>query len=261
MEFDAAHFELIIKDIEKNLTVLSSKLDSVPHVVDNAIDHWWVTDGMEASIRWTGEKIIEFGKWLWDTIKDVLKGVAAPLFLGKCAFDWYGVRESATLVQSEINPDVLSVNREWQGAAQLAYARTMTSQREAVKRIGEIGKDASTSVLAVAVGGLVFYVAMGAILSKAIAEIAAAIAGLGSGVFSWAGAALLLEAITSTSISMAAALAALATLTGAQVTGLVALEATATDNGPFPGGRWPDPNTKTFDDGTRLDGTANWSVR
>jgi hypothetical protein len=27
------------------------------------------------------------------------------------------------------------------------------------------------------------------------------------------------------------------------------------------GGKWPGPNTQTFDDGIRLDGTASWSVR
>ncbi|MGW4369756.1 hypothetical protein ACWEKT_29315 [Nocardia takedensis] len=37
-------------------------------------------------------------------------------------------------------------------------------------------------------------------------------------------------------------------------------EATATDNAVWPHGKWLDAAISTFDNGTRLDGSAEWSI-
>lgn len=42
---------------------------------------------------------------------------------------------------------------------------------------------------------------------------------------------------------------------------MLALAATLTDNTTWPGGKWPEPRTDTFDYATRLDGAAEWSVK
>ncbi len=47
----------------------------------------------------------------------------------------------------------------------------------------------------------------------------------------------------------------------AQVTTMAGIEATATGNTVWPHGKWPDAATSTFDNGTRLDGSAEWSIR
>jgi hypothetical protein len=41
---------------------------------------------------------------------------------------------------------------------------------------------------------------------------------------------------------------------------MVSLHGEALDTSTFPGGKWPDPTTGTYSDGTVKDGDANWSL-
>lgn len=70
--------------------------------------------------------------------------------------------------------------------------------------------------------------AMGVIIVKFIIATVAAIAALGSVVLSWAGAALVIAAVT----TLVAAL-------GTQAQQMTVVEGEAKDNSAFPGGKWP----------------------
>lgn len=94
------------------------------------------------------------------------------------------------------------------------------------------------------------------ILVKFIAAMAAAIAAFGTAVFSWAGAALVVEEAGVNSGLIWAAIGAL----GTQAQQLIGLHGETIDNSTFPGGHWPDPIAGSFNDGSVKDGHADWSL-
>ncbi|MFE6922754.1 hypothetical protein ACFVAV_17075 [Nocardia sp. NPDC057663] len=261
MEFSIDQFEQIVEGIEKKLDELRVDIDSTPKIVSSAVDHWWVNDAMEAAIRWCGDKIVEFATWVIDTIVDLLKGVAAPIYLAVTSYDWLSIRGDASQVASNVDPVVLKSSSEWQGAAQFAYRNAATAHNAAAKRISDIGKDAAVALGASAAAGLVFYAGILAVAVKAAVAVTTALGGIASGVFSWAGVALIAEEAIADPAMITALVAGITAVLGAQVTSLLALKATATGNEIWPGGKWPDASTSTFDNGTRLDGTAEWSVK
>ncbi|MEU1207375.1 hypothetical protein [Nocardia sp. NPDC005825] len=260
MDFNLEEFERIVKKFEELIPSLQSKLDDVPSVVAKATDHWYVTDDIESFIKMVGRKIVEFGSWLLSTIKDLLKGIAAPVYMAMAAWDWYEVRGTVTQCQADINPDQSKALREWKGQAATNYKTTSTTQKDAAKRVGEIAEKTATALAACAAGGAVFYAAVLASFAKGIEATAAAIAALGSGVFSWAGVCLVFEEAVSQPVTIWTLVTGLTALIGAQVSQLAAMQSGLTDNSAFPGGKWPGANTDSFSDATRFDGTASWSV-
>ncbi|MEV6388449.1 hypothetical protein [Nocardia xishanensis] len=261
MEFSIAQFDGIIAQIESKIGEIGTKIDSVPSIVDNGVSHWWVTDAMEAVIRWAGTKIVEFGKWLIETVQDLLQGALAPVYMAMCAWDWLEIRETASQVAGNIDPNILKSTAEWQGAAQFAYKSAATAHNAAAKRISDIGKDTAIALGASAAAGLAFYGGVLAVLVKAAVAVTTALGGIASGVFSWAGAMLIAEEAASDPALIVAAVTGLTAVLGAQVGTLLAIKATATDNSIWPYGKWPDAATSTFDNGTRLDGRAEWSIK
>lgn len=260
-DFSVEQFEGIIDEIERILGEVRKQIDSVPGLVATSVDNWWVTDGMEAGIRWCGDRVVAFGKWLLETVTDLLKGIAAPVYLAKCAWDWFDIREDATQLAANIDPALLKSSSEWKGDAQWAYRNAAGAHNSAAKRLGDIGKDTATALGVSAVGGLVFYGAILGIVIKAGIAMTGGLAAIASVLFSWEGAALILLEAASDSAAIVAAITAVTALIGTQVTALLAIQATATDVGVFPFGKWPEANTGTFDNATRLDGVAEWSIR
>jgi len=90
-----------------------------------------------------------------------------------------------------------------------------------------------------AAAGLAFYVALGVIVFQLIASLVAAIAAVGSIIFSWAGLAMVVGDAGITTGMIIAAVTALAALLGVQAQQMVALHGTAVDDTAFPGGHWP----------------------
>ncbi|MQY21627.1 hypothetical protein [Nocardia macrotermitis] len=261
MDFSVEQFESIIKKIEDQLGILSEKVNGVPAVVDSATAQWWVTDAMESAIRYCGKEIIKFGKWLYSTIKDLLKGIAAPVYMAIKAWDWYEIRGTVTQIAGDLNPDQSRAMREWQGAAEQSYKSTSTVQNNATKRIGDIADKAATSLAIVATAGLTFYAALLGILYNAIAAMVSMIVELGSGVLCLAGIATVIATGAETSISITGIVIAITALIAAETSQMFALMSATTDNSSFPNGKWPDSESSTFNDSSRLNGTAPWSVK
>ncbi|WP_446225067.1 hypothetical protein ACTWPB_08125 [Nocardia sp. IBHARD005] len=260
-DFSIEHFEGVIDEIERKLGEIGKMIDSVPGIVADAVDNWWVTEGMAAAIRWTANKTVEFGKWLVETVIDLLKGVAAPVYMAVCAWDWLEVRGDATQLAANVDPAVLKSSSEWKGDAQWAYRNAATAHNSAAKRVGDIGKDTATSLGVAAVGGLVFYGAILGIVVKAGIAMTGSLAAIASAIFSWAGAGLIVLEAAGDSAAVVAAITAVTALLGTQATALLGIKATATDLTVFPDGKWPGANIGTFNNATRLDGVPEWSIR
>jgi hypothetical protein len=132
---------------------------------------------------------------------------------------------------------------------------------EAAARIGAISDKTAMALTVCAASGLAFYLALGIILVKFIVAMATAIVALGSVVFSWAGAGLLVEEAAVNTGLIIGAITTLVALLGAQATQMSVLHGEAGDGGVFSGGRWPTAVTGDFSDATVTDGTASWSIQ
>lgn len=261
MGFSTAQYDAVVDEINRNLDDLTAKMNDVPGVVNRALDQWWVTGAIADAVKWCGEKLLELGSWIWNKIVELLKGVAAPVYMYTFSQDWEGIRGDATAIQGQLARGVLGANRYWTGTAASAYDAATLPQGAAAGKIGTLADKISTALAISAGASLAFYVGLAAILVKFISAAVAAIAALGSAVFSWAGLLLIVEEAGVNSAAIWALVAALTAALGTQVSQMLAIQGETVDNSTFPGGCWPDPIASTFSDGTRLDGDADWSVK
>jgi hypothetical protein len=145
-----------------------------------------------------------------------------------------------------LSPTVLPSGQHWSGTAQQAYAKIIPPQAAAATRIGAISDSTAIALGICAVAGLAFYVALGVILAQFIIAMIGVIAALGSVAFSWAGVAL---AVGDTTVSAGLIITAVTTLIAvltAQTQQMVSLHGQTVDNSVFPGGKWPNPNTSSY---------------
>jgi hypothetical protein len=180
------------------------------------------------------------------------------------AFEWQDVRGLATTVGGQLKPFVLTtVGNTWRGPAATAYGKVILPQGAAADRIGAVSDKVSTALQLCAAAGLVFYLAIAAILVKFIAAMVTCIAAFGSAVFSWAGAALIVEEAGVNSALIWAAITALSAALVTQGQQLITVHGELKEVTALPGnagGHWPNATTGGYNDGTVTDGDADWSL-
>jgi hypothetical protein len=96
-------------------------------------------------------------------------------------------------VTDQLKPEAMTAVNSWTGPATTAYKGIIKPPGDAANKIATISDKIAAALQICATVGLTFYVAIAAILVKLIAAMVTAIAAFGSGVFSWAGAALVIE--------------------------------------------------------------------
>lgn len=261
MDFSKAQFESLLIDIRSGLDDLGSCLDQVEPAATAAAGRWYVPPGLADAIIWLGKKTVEVGEKILDFLKDLLKGATAPIFMFMDAWEWMDVRGSASGIASALTEQHLVVDdSDWSGKARDAYVNSVAGHREAATRISSIASSTSGHLLACATAGAAFYTTLAIVLAKLIAATIAAIAAFGSAVFSWAGAAIVLEEAGVNTAIIAAAITTLSAFLAAQAASMINLHGEAVDRSAFPGGKWPAPNSSTFSDATVTDGDADWSL-
>jgi hypothetical protein len=247
--------------IDTGVKELSTKLQQVGPVATAAMNRWYVTPQIADAIAGLANKIIELGAAILDKIVELLEGVAAPVTMFFTAVDWQDLRGMASTVSGEVKPEALKVNRVWHGRAADAYAKQVNPQVAAAARVASMADKIALTLGASALAGLAFYVALGLILAKFIVATIAALTALGSVVFSWAGAALIVEEAAVNTGLIIAAVTTLTSVLGTQAVQMVILHGEAVDNGTFPGGHWPNAAPGHFSDATVRDGDADWSLQ
>jgi len=259
MAFSEAQFHAAADKIDSGLSDLSGKIGQIRPTAESAVDHWYIPGFVADAVLWLADKAISLAKAIWDKITELLKGVAAPVYFFQYAFDWEDIRGLATGVSSELNPAVLPAGKHWKGAAADAYSKIVPQQASAATRIGTIADKTAVALGICAAAGLAFYLALGIILVKFIVAMVGVIVALGSIAFSWAGVALAVEEAGVNTGLIIAAVTTLTAVLGAQAQQIATLHGEAVDASTFPGGRWPDPTTGSYNDGSVKDGTAHWS--
>lgn len=259
MAFSEAQFQAAVDKINSGMSDLSGKIGQIRPTAEAAVDHWYIPGFVADAVLWLADKAISLAKAVWDKIAELVKGVAAPIYFFKYAFDWEDIRGLASGVSGELNPAVLPAGKRWKGAAEVAYSKIIPLQAGAGTRIGTIADKTAVALGICAAAGLAFYLALGIIVVKFIIAMVGVIVALGSVAFSWAGVALAVEEAGVNTGFIIAAVTTLTAVLGAQAQQMVTLHGEATDASTFPGGRWPDPTTGSYSDGSVKGGTANWS--
>jgi hypothetical protein len=168
------------------------------------------------------------------------------------------IKGKANGVSTDLSSQSLVVDdSDWSGRARDAYLVAAGAQSAAAGRIGSIAGSTSLNLLACAGAGLAFYIVLAGVLAKLIA---ATIAAFGSAVFSWAGAAIVLEEAGVDTAVIVTAVSTLAAFLGAQATAMITMHGDAVDPTSFPGGVWPKSNTSRYSDATVTDNDADWSL-
>jgi hypothetical protein len=249
MTFSQAQFQEVVNKINRGMDDISNKMTQVPAAANDAMNQPSIPDFMKDAIKWCADKIVELATWIWNKIKEVMEGVAAPVTFFSYAFDWEDVRGIANGVAGQLKAQALPTTRTqvWTGPSATAYGKIIQPQGDAAAKIATISDKTATALQICAAAGLMFYVAIGVIIVKFIAAMVAAIAAFGSGAFSPAGLAIVVEEAGVNTAMITAAVSGLVAALGAQAQQMVGLHGEAIDNSTFPGGRWPDPTTGAFD--------------
>ncbi|WP_035845898.1 hypothetical protein [Kitasatospora azatica] len=239
MAFTMAQYQATLDQLSAKMGSISDHLQTVPAKAQSAADHWWIPDPIAEAIIWFGKQIIEMGTQILNTLKDLVEGAAAPIYMFIHGYEWESIRGQASGVAGEIQPNVLGSTGEWQGPAATAYTKQLAPQATAATSIATIADKTSTSLYLCAGAGLIFYLALAAVAAKFFLVVMASIAALASGVFSWAGFLALLEELGVNTTVILTAVGALSALLTAQATQMGTLHGLAVDKAAFPGGHWP----------------------
>ena len=259
--FSRAQYEASIHEIEAGMATFSGNLDKMIPVAAAAVDHWYVPDPVADAVLWLARETVSWGKQILDWFVDLLKGAVAPIYMLVDSWHWMDVKGAANGVSADLSVQNLAVDdSDWSGRARDAYVATVGAQSAAATRVGSIAGNTSITLLACGGAGLAFYLTLATVLVKLIAASITALAAFGSGVFSLAGAAIILEEAGVDTAIIATALAALTAFLTAQVTAMTTLHGEAVDPTSFPRGAWPNANTAQYRDATVKDGDADWSL-
>jgi hypothetical protein len=244
--FSQAQYQAAVDAINSGMSDLSGRIERVMPAAGAGTDHWYVPDFVKDAVMWLAEEVATMATSLWHTIAELLKGAAAPVLFFFDAYEWQSVRGLANGVAGELSPTVMPSAQHWTGAAEQAYAAIIPPQATAASRIGAISDSTATALTVCAVAGLAFYLTLGVILAQFAIAMIGVIAALGSVAFSWAGVALAVGEVSGISALITGAVVTLLGVLTAQSEGIVSLHGQTVDNDAFPGGRWPDPNTGSY---------------
>jgi hypothetical protein len=260
--FSPAQYEALLNEIQGGLTTFDGNLDKIPPAAQRSTDHWYIPAEIKEAVRWIAHKSVEVGKELLNWFLDLLKGAVAPIYMFIDSWKWMDIRGSANGVSTNLTPQNLVIDdSSWTGAARDAYENVVGVQSAAAARIGSIASSTSLNLLACAGAGLAFYIVLAGVLAKLIAATIAAITAFGTGAFSWAGAAIILEEAGVDTAVIVTAVSTLAAFLAAQAAAMVTMHGDAVDPSSFPNGVWPKSNTSQYSDGTVKDGDADWSLK
>ncbi|MYY06752.1 hypothetical protein [Streptomyces sp. ATexAB-D23] len=241
MAINIAQAEATIEKLNEGIVKLSAKILEIGPRAEGAVNHWYVPDAIAKPLIWFANKMIEVGCWIRDKIIECLKGAAAPVFMYLDSQDWEGpeIRGKVSGVAGNTTADALRAPLSWKGDGADAYTKAVAGQTGAATQIETSSDKLATALVLCAVAGVAFYLALAAVLIKAIVVMVAAAVAAGSVVFSWAGLlAGIGEALSDAGIITGLVVALVGVVT-AQAGQMTVAKGEANDNSAFRGGKWP----------------------
>ncbi|MFF1914597.1 hypothetical protein ACFVYE_23880 [Streptomyces sp. NPDC058239] len=241
MAFNVAQTEATLEKLNSGVVKMSAKLQAIGPAAESAVNHWYVPDAIAKPLIWFANKMIELGSWILDKIIECLKGATAPVMFYLDAQDWEGasIRGKVSGVAGNVAGEALKAPLSWKGEGADAYAAAVKGQPTAATQIETSADKLATALTICAVAGAAFYLALLAVLIKAIVVMIAAAVAAGSVVFSWAGLlAGVAEAASDAGIITGLVVTLVGVLT-AQAAQVAVAKGEANDNSAFPNGKWP----------------------
>lgn len=240
MTFSEAQMTAVIDEINEGIGEMNEKLASVPGVVNNTVSNPLVLKPIADGIIWCAEKFIEIATGILEDIVELLEGAVAPIAFFFRSINWLdNVKAPASDVEGAVSTQALRAPLDWTGEGASRYTSAVDGQGPAAGQISSIGNTVAIQLGISAAAGLAFYVALGVILVKLILASIAAIAALGSAVFSWAGVLLIVEEAAVNTGLIIAAVSTLTAVLGASANAMVQIKSDASSGAAFPGGAWP----------------------
>lgn len=237
-------------------------LAELPGVAEAGLAHWYVPAALAAEVRWAVRTAVASGRRVSELVWELLVGAGAPGELLRLGWRWRDVKGGTSAVAADVGrPDAPVAGSEWTGPARSAYAATVAAQAGAAGQLGAIADGTAGALTECVVAGTAFYAALAVIVARLLAAAVAALAAFGTAVFSWAGAALIVEEAGVGAAAIGTALTALGLCLAAQARTMTSLHGLAVDRTAFPDGAWPGPNVVAYADASVTDGDADWSLR
>ncbi|WP_300641517.1 hypothetical protein [Nocardioides sp.] len=259
MSFSVAEFQAVVDKINTGMEDLSAKMVEMPAAANRAIDHWYVPGFVADGVIWLCEKMLDLARQILDKIAELVRGIAAPVYFWNFRGDLEDVVRQADGVVADLSDAELAGSEAWAGRGAEAYRRQVPAQRDATAELSSMAEKLRGGLLELAIAGLVFYAGIGLVLVKFIAAMVAAIAAFGSAVFSWAGAAIVLEEAGVNTAALAGLAAAVGAVVATQARQMNELESAASSD-VFPGGAWPSAHRSQWKDSSVKDGDDDWSL-
>lgn len=260
MDFSPTQYRAVVEALTSGLDDLTAELDKVASAANYPASQWYVPKPIAEAVLRLGSEILRIGIWIRDKIKELLEGVAAPVFFYDDARHWQRIRGLVTAVVGDLRPETLTVSYSWHGEAADAYARQINPQTDAAARVATTMDKLATSLNQSAAAGLAFYLALGLILIKCIMATSAAIASMVTVVFSWIGVAIVIEELAVNVTLIFGILGGLTVFLTNQLGQINTLQGELVDMSTFPHGQWPNATTARFTDAAVSDGDADWSL-
>ncbi len=243
MNFNEAVYEAILKKINEGIAKLKEKFDAF-------ID----------KVNWLISLAKDFAQWLFDRIQDAvnllqkainaviqliidcLEGCWAPILFFKRGMDWHNnVKHPMKEYATSVAPDKLVSSDDWEGRAGNRYREATADQKTAGDACATIGSQMGTNLIACAVGGLAFYIAVAVALAKLIAALTASAAAAATVVGAPPAAGVATASAGVTTGEIIAASAALLTFLTTQATTISNVSAAFSE---FPYSHWPSGTSK-----------------
>ncbi|GAA2832486.1 hypothetical protein [Crossiella cryophila] len=260
MAFSPAQFNAVKTKVDKGIDDLEAQLAALRTAIRLQPQVAMMPEFLRDAIEWCAEQIYRTGHHICVTVKDIAVGIAAPLYFFAYSLEWLDVRGQATNVVGQLKPEAMPAVNSWAGSAAVSYKSHIKPQGDAANKIATIAEKTSAALAISAAAGLAFYAAIALLLAKVIAAVTTAVVLLGSAVLSLAGLVVFVGELGLTTGMISGLVTALVAFLGSQAQNLVSLKGEAIDNSFFPGGRWPDPFTGSYHDGSVSDGDADWSL-
>jgi hypothetical protein len=246
MAFSQAQYEAVTDKINAGMADLSNLIREIIPAAEAGTDHWYIPGFVKDAVMWLAKEAGDIAESLWHNLTELLKGVTAPIWFFANGYQWTDIKGLASGVVGELGPTVLPSGQHWTGTAQQAYASNVPPQAAAATMIGSIASSTASTLDECASFGLAFYLALGIVLAQFVIAMITAIAAFGSLAFSWAGIALAIGDAGITAGYVTTAVVGLVTVLGDQVREMTTLHGQAIDESTFPGGRWPNPHTGSY---------------
>jgi hypothetical protein len=238
--FNQTQYQAVIDEINAGLVTLATRIGQIGPAASAATSGWWIPQAAVDGLHWCADQISRLASEILETLSDIVQGALAPLFFAIKSYSWYEtISGPASGVAADVAPNTLRACYTWEGDAATAYSRATSTQTTAAAKIRAVGDSVAQTLTTVAAAGLVFYIAISVLLCKMINQVSAAIVGIGSGWFSWAGLALIAETIVVDGGMITAAVFAIGSFLTAQVTALLGFKGQLESNETFPSGHWP----------------------